>query len=464
MLFTGISLQAQQAALDNLDAVIEQGNFKLAEHLIDSLKTVKGIPKAIKSEIAFRKDRMERILKEYTKTEASVLEYIQKYIPEATSKDLRGWESKKQLEMKVINGERKYFDNAARNLFRLDPAAKERMEKVNGKPQDKLSDFLSVELPAIVDSFQKQGAKLLNPVTIDLNYTLTVPMANVKDASVIRVWLPFPRAGHARQIYIENKSSNNGKLAPAKALHSTLYLEGVPTKDSAAIFSMASRYRAYAEYNNINFDTVTFSKVRKKLQKYVREELPHIRFTNELKSLSEKIVGTEKHKGKIAKLIFQWISDNIPWASAREYSTIPNISTYCINEGHGDCGIQSLLFITLCRYNGIPAKWQSGWMLHSGSLNLHDWSEVFVEGKGWVPVDQSFGLQPSDNEKVKWFYLGNTDAYHLIVNDAISAPFTPKKKFPRSETVDFQRGEVETNKANLYFDEWDYHMEVKYNK
>jgi hypothetical protein len=32
----------------------------------------------------------------------------------------------------------------------------------------------------------------------------------------------------------------------------------------------------------------------------------------------------------------------------------------------------------------------------------------------------------------------------------------------RSEPVDFQRGEVEWRGGNLYFDKWDYHMEVSY--
>ena len=118
--------------------------------------------------------------------------------------------------------------------------------------------------------------------------------------------------------------------------------------------------------------------------------------------------------------------------------------------------------MTLARYNGIPVKWQSGWMLHPGSKNLHDWAEMYFEGYGWLPVDQSFGLKNSDDEDVKWFYFGGLDAYHFIVNDDYSSELYPAKIYPRSETVDFQRGEVEWKGGNLYFDKWDYHMEVDY--
>jgi transglutaminase-like putative cysteine protease len=150
------------------------------------------------------------------------------------------------------------------------------------------------------------------------------------------------------------------------------------------------------------------------------------------------------------------------WAGAREYSTIENISNYCVEKGYGDCGIKSLLFITLCRYNGIPAKWQSGWMLHPGSINLHDWTEIYLEGYGWVPVDPDYGLQNLENIEEKYFFFGGTDAHHLIINDDYSSPLFPAKIFPRSETVDFQRGELEWRGGNLYFDKWDYNMKVEY--
>ena len=118
--------------------------------------------------------------------------------------------------------------------------------------------------------------------------------------------------------------------------------------------------------------------------------------------------------------------------------------------------------MTLARYNGIPVKWQSGLMLHPNNNNLHDWGEMYFEGYGWVPVDQSFGLTNSEDEDVEWFFFGGIDAFHFIVNDDYSQPLFPAKIFPRSETVDFQRGEVEWRGGNLYFDKWDYFMEVDY--
>ena len=96
----------------------------------------------------------------------------------------------------------------------------------------------------------------------------------------------------------------------------------------------------------------------------------------------------------LARKFFTYVNDNFPWASAREYSTLEDIPAYVLQEGHGDCGMVTLLLVTLCRCAGIPARWQSGFMMHPSGWNLHDWGEVYFEGVGWVPADQSFGIPP----------------------------------------------------------------------
>ena len=40
--------------------------------------------------------------------------------------------------------------------------------------------------------------------------------------------------------------------------------------------------------------------------------------------------------------------------------------------------------------------------------------------------------------------------------------FYPAKIYPRSETVDFQRGEVEWRGGNLYFNQWRWGFTIDY--
>jgi len=107
----------------------------------------------------------------------------------------------------------------------------------------------------------------------------------------------------------------------------------------------------------------------------------------------------------------------------------------------------------MCRYKGIPAHFQSGFMTHPHGNNMHDWGEIYFEGVGWVPVDQSFGGD---------YYFGGIDSWRMVVNNDYGKALDPAKKFTRSETVDFQRGEVEWRGGNLYFPAWNWDIEIEY--
>ena len=124
--------------------------------------------------------------------------------------------------------------------------------------------------------------------------------------------------------------------------------------------------------------------------------------------------------------------------------------------------MQTFLFMSMARYKGIPVRWLSGWMLHPGKVNLHDWCEVYYQNVGWVPLDMSFQRLPADDKRVENFYLSGIDAYRLLVNNGVAGQLLSTKKHFRSEPYDFQRGEVEWSGGNLYFDQWTYKINVEY--
>jgi transglutaminase-like putative cysteine protease len=119
-----------------------------------------------------------------------------------------------------------------------------------------------------------------------------------------------------------------------------------------------------------------------------------------------------------------------------------------------------MTFITLCRFNGIPACWETGWTTDPVK-DMHDWCEIYLAPYGWVPVDVTYGLVDSPNEREKWFYLGSIDAARLVVNTDYAQLLYPAKTFFRSEIVDFQRDEVEWRGGNLYFNQWSWDYNVK---
>jgi len=414
-------------------------------------------------EIIFEIERLERIKKDFTRSSAEVIDYIKKYIPGVTDKDLEKWEKEKSLEYMIIDGQKKYFNQAAYNLFLINKEAKKiKQEKEKPKKPELYNRVEGVR--EIIKLAKEEGCKYVKPTRVRIKYSLSVNKDAVPEGKIIRCWLPFPREIMNRQADIKPVSAFPERYILSDNrdyLQRTIYFEAPAVKGQKTTFEVIFEYTGYAFYNKINPGEVKPVQLNEELKPFVQERPPHIVFTKELKELSKKIVGQEANPHKIAQKIFKWIHDNIPWASARDYSTIRNISKYCYQNMHGDCGIQTILFMTLCRINGIPTKWQSGWTTTPGRAGMHDWGEIYFEPYGWLPVDATYGLLDSEDDDVKWFYLGNMENFRLIVNDDYTQPLYPAKIYPRSDTVDFQRGEVEWEGGNLFFDQWDYYYEVE---
>lgn len=465
LLMISITCLFAQTNYESINELINKGKYNQAVLEIDRIVKEEGLEGPAKVDLEFQKERMDRIRKDFKKTEDDILKYVRNYYPNAVVEDLKKWEEDGTLEFKIIDGKILYFNRSHTNLFRVNKEAKERKIEVDGNSKDNIDRFVEGYVPEVIKEAASSGLKVVKPQRMKLNYKLVVDADAVPDGEIIRCWLPYPRESHARQKNVELISVNNKEyiIAPEDRLQRTIYIEKMAKKGEPTIFTFELKYTAYNEWHNLyKAEPRTYDPVSEVIKKFTVEREPHIVFTDRVKKLSSEIVDEDDPAVIKAKKIYTWINDNIPWAGAREYSTIRNISDYCISNGWGDCGIKSLTFITLCRYNGIPAKWQSGWMLHPGSINLHDWTEIYIEGSGWVPVDADFNFIDSDNDDVKWFYFGGIDAYHFIVNDDYSRPLYPAKIYPRSETVDFQRGEVEWRGGNLYFDKWDYFMKVDY--
>ena len=410
-------------------------------------------------------ERHRRIALDFRKDKESVVAYIQNYYPLVTDSMLDAWEESKALEVMYVHGKKCYFNQAAPNLFRIDPEAKKVKEAKEGRSLSASELVNQKHLPEVINTLHSSNTTQGVPVRFEVTYKLTVKADAVPDGEVIRCWLPYPREDNRRQSEVELLSASNAdyQIAPKEALHRTLYMEKRAEKNTPTQFSVAFRFTSSAEWFDLKEEQLRPYHTESDLyKKYTAESAAHVLFTPAIRHLSGHIVGNGDSPLQKVRKIFTYINDTYPWASAREYSTVPNIPEYVIDNRHGDCGMVSLLFITLCRLNGIPAKWQSGFMLHPGGVNLHDWAEVYFEGVGWVPVDQSFGIPPfAEDNDTRYFFSNGIDAYRLIVNDDFSAPLVPEKHFTRSETVDFQRGEVEWKGGNLYFDKWTWDIDVQ---
>lgn len=402
----------------------------------------------------------ERIRLDFNKKTEDILPYIHKYYPNADSTDIKKWEDSKALEFMYIDGEKFYFRNAAANLFRIDTTCKRIKESIEGEEKSGRKEIIKNHITDVLNEYHNTKNNLLVPHKVTFHYTLTIN--DTSNAKEHNIWLPYPRVDNKRQTDVNHFSSKK-YIITTNTTHSNAYIKTNNKKHNK--YKIKYKFKTYAEYHPLPSDIKHIQADTTIFKEYITERAPHIIFSEKIKNKTDSIVGDETRPYYQARKIFESIRKEYPWASAREYSTIENIPEYVIEQKHGDCGQVTLLFITMCRYKKIPARWQSGFMLHPGYENLHDWAEIYIEGMGWIPVDPSFGVQDwGKTDAEKYFYFGGIDAYRMIVNSDWGGELSPKKKYSRSENVDFQRGECESEKRNYYFNEWNYSFKVKTKK
>ena len=121
----------------------------------------------------------------------------------------------------------------------------------------------------------------------------------------------------------------------------------------------------------------------------------------------------------------------------------------------GDCGIHSLLFITLCRIAGIPAQWESGLEASPTYVGEHDWVRFFIQDLGWLYADPAGGVLAYVRKSYdRWnFFFGNVDPYRIPINDRFQHDFYPKKQHWRIDPYDNQCGEMEYEDSGVYGDD-----------
>lgn len=69
-------------------------------------------------------------------------------------------------------------------------------------------------------------------------------------------------------------------------------------------------------------------------------------------------------------------------------------------------------------------------------------------------------LTSDERRVVRDFYFGGLDQHRMAANSDHCQQLDPPKRSLRSDTVDFQRGELEWADRNLYFDNFSYTLQT----
>lgn len=444
------------------------GHFLAASNVLDNALAA-APPGPQRKQIEFELDRLNRICQDFSLSQDDLFQALQLSVNGLTRKEFEQWVREGRFDSRVIDGQHWFMRSSVSNLYFRYPDLYTR--RMDGSDRTNLVNAFLASCRAIKQAALSQGTPYVLPKRFDMTMTVTANADAVPGGNIIRAWLPVPR-NYPYQTNFEIVSSSPvvKELAPADSSIRSAYFEKAALAGKPSDFTLHYRYTRYGVWFDIDPSRVVpFDGKDPAIAVYTREA-QHVVFTPEMRALSLKIGGGEKNPALLAKKFYDWIGENVHYSYAIEYSTIRNISDYCRSRGYGDCGQEALFFITLCRLNGIPARWQSGWHTFPGVMTIHDWTEIYLAPYGWVPVDPymsvmaahyATALTVDQRHEIRDFYFGGLDQWRMAANDDHCQTLSPPKNTYRSDNVDFQRAELESGSQNIYFNLFNYSLDVK---
>ncbi len=464
-----MEVQAQPALVEQASSLEIKGQFKEAAALLS-----KGIEEAAPAsvnckELQFELDRLSRIRADFPYTKEQLYSELKTSVKDLTPEEFEKWIAEGRFDSREIDGTRYYVSASVSNLFFRYPELNPR--RLPAKDTVPLQKARLESVTAIRDAALKEKKPYVLPKRFHNTLTVTAKADAAPANETVRAWLPIPRRyPFQTDIQVMASSSPIRNLADRDSPIRSAYLEQPSPRGKPLEFRVEYEYTAFGVRFEVNPEEAKPINPNDPVVRDYLSEAPHVIFTPEIQTLAKEIAGNETNPYLRAKKFYDWISTNIKYSYAIEYSTIRNIGDYCRSKGYGDCGQEALLFMTLCRQSGIPARWQTGWNTFAKDKTIHDWCEIYIAPWGWMPVDPYMGifamryatsLTPDEQKQIRDFYFGGLDQFRMIANSDHNQSLFPAKQSMRSDNVDFQRGELEWGNHNIYFDKYSWRLEVK---
>ncbi len=430
---------------DEVEKYKRLGDFAAADAAVDRW-IKKPLTKEMKTRLALEKQILKGLKEEFPYTEEQTLALFREKLPDFSAEDLRRLDESGLAEWIFLDGEKHYIHNVLRNAMQEDAAIRRRAGLKASEEQE--TQKLKQEIEGMRENGEA-GWRFRLRCSIKLRDDLFYP------GIYLRAHLPIPAdLFQNSNVKIITRAKGQMQVDAPDSLFRTICLED--TLQENRPFFVEYEYTVRAEYRDAYHapkDTAICGDRREKeevLKACLKEQYPHIRFTPYLRTLADSITRQSHAQTDLekARAIYDYITKNVKYSFMRSYFLIPDIPQYCARSLRGDCGVQSLLFITLCRICGIPARWQSGLYLGgSAEAGCHDWAMFYAAPFGWLYADPSFGgsAYRSGDESRREFYFGSLDPFRMAANNAFQQPFAVPKRFMPADPYDNQSGELESD-------------------
>lgn len=430
----------------DIQRLFEAGEFERMERVIAARLLDMHVPKALHERLRFQLAIAKRIPKAYPYTQAQILERLQAQVKHFTPEELEALRDDGTLDWRYVNREVRFKDNCISSLL------KTRAEYAARATDPRLAQNTALRHRTLNEVIARMKTNGGARARFQLHEEMTIRSERLTPGEMLRIHLPLPAVG-AQVTRGELLSASHAPkaIAPADAPQRTVYFE-LPYQPGMTVSAEVS-YEIDAPYVKPKAEDVCADQPDFDTQ----QEAPHIVFTPYLRALAKEIIGDETNPLLKAHRIYDFITTQAVYRFMPPYLTVTNIPEYFLSGLRGDCGVQAITFVTLCRLCGIPAKWQAGLYTRPDSTGNHDWARFYIAPYGWLYADCSFGGSAYRAGALdRWnFYFGNLEPWRLPQCNAFQHDFDPPKRFLRCDPYDNQNGEAETLTRGLTGDEFD---------
>lgn len=431
---------------EDIEKLKWHGDYAEAIELIHT-RLGEDIPETLKEKLRIEEKQMGKILRDYVITQKEAEEILNERLVDYQSGELDRLRRENVVDWMFVEGEIRYIDSFYSNLIKIraDIAARQKHPKVLA-PGEKDDAQIRNE---IIDKMKREGTVTCR-MKLRATVTLGEELAGQDGEFHIHVPLPLEKF-QMSNVNLISYNPAYSSVAPPDAHQRTVYFAGSAQEVKQCQIE-------YSLVNTMHYVSPDPDKVSPEQPDFdTGELLPHIAFTPYLRALTREIVGNEANPLKKARKIYDFVTTKVVYSYMRSYVSLPVIPEYCASRLRGDCGVQALTFITMCRIAGIPARWQSGLYADWRSADSHDWAMFYVAPYGWMYCDCSFGGAAWRQKAYdRWdFYFCNLDPYRVCLTDEFQADFQPPMSYLRSDPYDNQRGEVEKADGPVDRSLWD---------
>lgn len=420
------------------------GDFDGAIRLIDRRLKENNLSEAMRNALTVHREMILRLPEEFPYTRDAAISIVRQHIPDFTEEEFNDLVDDRRIRWIYVNGEMRIFNRFYSSLCKAYPGFAQRAGEVLPGVESAVG---GVPLLDHAMAVMKERGSMTNRIRI--RASMRIKDEHFTPGMFVRAHLPIPSACEQQQdIHIEKVFPESGMIAPEDSLQRTVCWEE----------NMLENHEFTVEYSYLHtacyHDTASMKADTRQPDFCTQEEAPHIVFTPFIRRLAAELTNGITDPLEKARAFYDFITLNMNYTFMPSYFALDNIAESCARNYTGDCGVFALLFLTLCRCAGIPARWQSGFAAEPGFCGGHDWVRFYIEPYGWLYADTSYGISAhrNKNEERRQFYFGNLDPYRMVANSAFAVNFTIPKEHWRADPYDNQVGEIETADRGLLYD------------